>query len=228
MNRGDLRTRCQLKIPNIKTSGVTPDALNSLINEAVEQVNLLAKVYRGYTDFNIVANQAQYQLSIIAPTFQQMVTAGLWVRNSSTGKLLRVIPRTVEWFNKRLPTWRDATPTNISQYYYREGDDLMLYPAMNANQVAGGRIHHTFIPATMNQDSNFPFSGTDKEITSFQPLDRAIVEYVRCELDPSLNQITGEEMRYPSFVNLVNLGMRQIKAKGDAMNYYDVGMSYSQ
>lgn len=228
MNRGDLRTRCKLKIPAIKSTSVSDDDVNSLINEAVEQVNLLAKVYRGYTNFNIVASQSQYQLSTIAPKFQQMVTAGLWIMNTTTNKLVRVIPRTVEWFNKSIPTWRDATATTLAQYYYTEGDDLMIYPAINANVTSGGRIHHTIMPTSMNTDGSFPFTGTTVEITRFKALDRAIVEYVRCELDPSLNQITGEEMRYPSFVNLVNLGMRQIKSKPDAINYYDVGMSYSQ
>src|ERR1039458_209354 len=133
MKLSDYILRCKVKIPSVKATGLSDNDLSSIINEAVVQVNLIVKVYRGYTNFNIVNGLATYPLSQYVPLFQQMVTAGLWVTTTGlAANLIRVIPRTEEWLNKRLPSWRSATPATLAQYYYQSGDNLQVYPPMNA------------------------------------------------------------------------------------------------
>ena len=227
MKLSEFRIRCKIKIPSLKTTGITDEELDVIINDGVRQVNLLAKVYRGYTDFSIVADQSLYVLSTIAPTFQQMVTAGLWAKESSSSDLVRVIPRTVEWLNKRLPSWRSAASGSIAQYYYHVGNDLMIYPAMDTAVANGGRLHHLILPTNMGSGDHYPFTGSTVEITGFRPLDNAIIEYVRWQLAPSLDKETGEDRSYPLFLQMVNLGKLQIKAKPDAVNYYDTAISFS-
>lgn len=224
---GDFLTRCKVKIPSVKITGLSDADLTSIINEAVTQVNLITKVYRGYTNFNIVANQVTYPLSQYVPLFQQMVTAGLWV--TTTGlvtDMVRVIPRTEEWLNKRLPSWRSALPSTLAQYYYQSADNLVVYPPMSANIVNGARLHHTILPTPMGGDT-YPFTGTNVEITALRPLDNAIIEYVRWTLDPALALVNGEDQGYMRFVSFCSTAMKQIKAKPDAINYYDVGVSVS-
>lgn len=221
----DFLTRCKVKIPAVKTTGLADADLIKIINEAVVEVNLITKVYRGYTNFNIVNGLSLYPLSKYVPLFQQIVTAGLWVTATGDVKdMVRVIPRTEEWLNKRLPSWRSALPSTLAQYYYQSADNLMVYPPMNANIVNGARLHHTILPTPMAGDA-YPFTGTGIEITALRPLDKAIIEYVRWTLDPALAMVNGEDTGYARFLAFCNTAMKQIKAKSDAINYYDVAMS---
>lgn len=227
MKLSDYLTRCKVKIPAVKASGLVDADLTNIINEAVVETNLITKVYRGYTNFNIVKNLSVYPLSQYAPTFQQIVTAGLWV--TTTGlvtDMVRVIPRTEEWLNKRLPSWRSSQSSTLAQYYYQSADNLVVYPPMNANIVNGARLHHTLIPTSMAGDA-YPFTGTGVEITALRPLDKAIIEYVRWVLDPALALVNGEDQGYARFISFCQIAMRQINAKPDAMNYYDVAMTPS-
>jgi hypothetical protein len=228
MNLPSFLTRCKVKIPAVKASGLADADLTNIINEAVVEVNLITKVYRGYTDFNIVNGLSTYPLSQYVPLFQQMVTAGLWVsmNGNPPADLVRVIPRTEEWLNKRLPSWRQALPSTLAQYYYQSADNLQVYPPMNANIVKGARLHHTILPTPMAGNA-FPFTGTDVEITALRPLDKAIVEYVRWTLDPALAMVNGEDQGYMRFISFCQTAMKQIKAKPDAINYYDVAVTPS-
>lgn len=224
---GDYLTRCKVKIPAIKATGIPDPDLTAIINEAVIEVNLITKVYRGYTNFNIVNGLSIYPLSQYVPTFQQIVTAGLWV--TITGQatdLVRVIPRTEEWLNKRLPSWRSALPGTLAQYYYQSADNLLIYPPMSGNIVNGARLHHLILPTPMAGDA-YPFTGSNVEITALRPLDKAVIEYVRWTLDPALAMVNGEDAGYARFVAFCQTAMKQIKAKPDAINYYDVGISVS-
>ena len=224
---GDLITRCKIKIPSLKSTGIDDSDLTVIINEGVVQVNLICKAYRGFTDFNLVSSQQVYSIATIAPGFQQMVTAGLWMTTTGLAKdLKRVIPKTEEWLNKRLPSWRSATPGTIAQYYFHSGDDLLIYPPINASIANGGRLHHLILPTDMAGDT-YPFTGSAKEIASFRPFDNAIVEYVRWQLSPSLNLLNGEDQSYPRFLQMCQIAKNQVKAKPDAVNYYDVAQGIS-
>lgn len=218
---GDYLTRCKIKIPAIKGTGISDPDLTTIINEAITEVNLITKVYRGYTNFNIVNGLSTYALSQYVPFFQQIVTAGLWVTQTGLStNLVRVIPRTEEWLNKRLPSWRSALPSTLAQYYYQSADNLQVYPPMNANIVNGARLHHTILPTPMAGDA-YPFTGTGVEITALRPLDKAVIEYVRWTLDPALALVNGEDQGYMRFISFCQTAMKQIKAKPDAVNYYD-------
>lgn len=220
-------TRCKVKIPSIKATGISDIDLTSIINEAVTEVNIITKVYRGYTNFNLVSGQSVYLLSTYVPTFQQIVTAGLWMTTTGLATDLgRVIPRTEEWLNKRLPSWRSANTSTRPQYYYQSGDNLVIYPPVNANIVNGGRLHHLILPTPMTGNA-YPFTGSAVEITALRPLDKAIVEYVRWTLDPALALDNGEDAGYLRFLTLCQKAQRQIKAKPDAVNYYDNAVSMS-
>lgn len=225
MNLPSFITRCKVKIPSVKATGLSDADLTTIINEAVTEVNLITKVYRGYTNFNIVNGLSVYPLSQYVPLFQQIVTAGLWVTiTGNVTDMVRVIPRTEEWLNKRLPSWRSALPSTLAQYYYQSADNLVVYPPMNANIANGARLHHTILPTPM-VGNVFPFTGSGVEITALRPLDKAIIEYVRWVVDPALALVKGEDQGYIRFITFCQTAMRQIKAKPDAINYYDVGIS---
>lgn len=91
MKGSELITRCKIKIPNLKETALSDSDILTLINEAAVEINLLAKTYRGSTTFARVANQQEYALSTYAPNFQQVVTAGLWMLDSTTSKYKRII-----------------------------------------------------------------------------------------------------------------------------------------
>lgn len=228
MKGSELITRCKIKIPNLKETALSDSDILTLINEAAVEINLLAKTYRGSTTFARVANQQEYALSTYAPNFQQVVTAGLWMLDSTTSKYKRIIPRTEEWLNKRVPNWRDADPgTGLPQYYFITGNTLTIYPAVSSDLTNGMRLYHTILPTDMSNGDQYPFSGSGTELKVFRPFDNAIVEYVRWIIAPNLNQQAGEDPLYNRFLQFVNRAKNQIRSIPDAINYYDTAIQVS-
>ena len=65
MKQSEFLFRLKLQIPNIKETGITDNQIVDLLSQAVDQVNLLTKVYKTYTDFSILN---------IAENFQKLKT----------------------------------------------------------------------------------------------------------------------------------------------------------
>jgi len=78
MKLSELIERIRLQVPNVKQDGVPDTVLTTLLNQACDKVNQLTKVYSGHTEFDTVADQAEYLLSANVPTYLGTDKRGLY------------------------------------------------------------------------------------------------------------------------------------------------------
>lgn len=225
MNLGEFKTIIKTKVPQIKDTGITDDELTVIINRGCNEANLIARVFKGYTDFNIVADQQIYSISSIATTYLGMDKKALWIKDAND-KLTYIFPKTEEWLNKKIQFWRDADSTTMPQYYVPDGDNLIIYPACNENRTNGGRLYHIKKAIDMSNDDNYPFSNTTTEMTALIPLDKAIISYCRWQIAPVLNKDTMEDQTEKLFYRDCNMASKQIKRRPDLGNDSDYVLHY--
>jgi len=214
MKQSELLFRLKLQVPNVKESGMVDSEVVSLLNQGVDQVNLLAKVYKGYTDINIVANQQAYQLSSVAPTFLGTDDKPVYFLDSDSN-WQKVYPKTKEWINKVYPNWLNAAAVAIPQWYWIEGDELGFYPKPSTSQASGARLFHLKKSTGMSNNDHYPFTGSGTEITAFIPLDDAIVAYAKWKLSPAVGAVTDSDLREREFLAECRKGAMQVRRRRD-------------
>lgn len=215
--------RVKLQVPNIGNTGVTDPYLRSLINKAVDQANLLAKVYSGYTDFNIEAEKRVYDISTIVPFYLGRDKRGLFIKDIN-GKWTDVIPKTEAWLSERYPDYLNSTSVALPEYYYILGDELGFYPQPSTSIAGGARLYHLKKSTPMTNDNHYPFKGSTVEVTAFTPLDDAIIAYCKWKLSPAFGAVTDQDIRYREFAEECRKGAMQIKRSPDIMNDSGSGM----
>ena len=214
MNLGEFIQRIKLQVPNISSTGATEPYLKTLIHSAVNAVNALCKVWAGYTDFNIEAGKAVYDLSSVCPTFLGRDKRGLFFKDSND-KWQDVDPKTEAWLAERYPDYLNASSVEIPQYYYIRGNELGFYPPPSTSKALGCRLYHLKKGNPMTQDSHYPFSGTASEITAFVPLDDAIICYCRWKLAPAYGSVTDIDIREREFLAECRKGSMQVRRSPD-------------
>lgn len=204
-------TRIKIQVPNI---GADDDAITDLLNKGCDQVNLLTKVYRGYTDFNIVADQAIYNFSTIAPTYLGMDKKGVYLKDSNNN-WVELYPKSKDWLAENYPDWLNADSVAMPQWYYVEADELGFYQPPSTSLSSGGRIYHLKKRTDMSSGDHYPFTGSSTEITALTPLDDAIVAYARWKLSPAVGAVTDADLREQEFLKECRKGAMQIKRRPD-------------
>jgi hypothetical protein len=206
--------RIKTQIPNIKESGITDTELGTLLRQGCDKVNLLAKVYKTYTDFNIVADQSIYSLSVIAPTYLGIDKKVVYFKDSSS-QWQDVIPKTKKWIEKSYPNYLNAASQNIPTWYWVEEDELGFYAPPSTSTSNGGRIYHLKKAGILANNDHYFWSGNSTEISALNALDDAVIAYVRWKLSPSIGAVSDADLRYNEFLNEVKLGASQIKRRPD-------------
>ncbi len=212
MKLSELRTRVKIQTPNI--SGVDDDAINSLINKGCDEVNLYCKVYKGYTDFNIVANQMIYQLSVVAPFFLGMDNKVVYFKDAN-GQWQDLIPKTKVWIQKYYPDFLNVSSVAVPQWYFQEADELGFYQPPSTSLANGARVYHLKRRTDMGSDDAYPFSGGATEITALSPCDDAIIAYCRWKLSPAVGAVTDTDLRKAEFIAECARASKQIKRRPD-------------
>lgn len=206
--------RLKLQIPNLKESGITDTELGTLLRQGCDKVNLLAKVYRTYTDFNIVADQSIYSLSTIAPTYLGIDKKVVYFKNSN-GDWKDVIPKTKKWIEKVYPNYLNAASQSVPTWYWIEDNELGFYAPPSTSLTSGGRLYHLKKAGTLANNDHYFWSGNTTEVVALNALDDAIVAYVRWKLSPAVGAVTDSDLRYNEFITEVRLGASQIKRRPD-------------
>lgn len=205
-------TRIKIQAPNI--SGIDDDAITDLINKGCDQVNLLTKVYRGYTDFNIVANQQIYNFSSVVPSYLGIDKKSVYFLDSSS-EWQDLIPKSKDWISKNYPDWINSTAVALPQWYWIEADEIGFYPKPSTSTTAGCRIYHLKKATAMGSVDHYPFTGNSTEITALIPLDDAIVAYVKWKLSPAVGAVTDADLRKNEFLEECRKGAMQINRRQD-------------
>lgn len=217
--------RLKSEVPSIASlgSGDLTTLLPAIINEGVEKVNELTKVWKGYVDINIVAEQQIYQFSVVDPLFMGMDKPGVFFKDSN-GSWQTVYPKTLTWLAKRYPGFLNAESAAMPRWYWQDGDDLGFYPKPDASQSAGARIYRIKKPTAMGNNDHYPFSGNAVEIIALKPLDDAILAYARWKLAPAFGKVTDVDMRRREFLDEVRRGIKNIRRRPDLTSDSGYGM----
>jgi hypothetical protein len=217
MTLSDLLQRIKLQVPNINEIGVSDPYLTTLLNQACDQVNLLTKVYKTDTVFNIEADKMVYNLSSIVPTYLGSDKRGLFLLDANS-EWQDVIPKTEAWLSETYPDYLNSSSVATPQYYWIDGDDLGIYPPASSDTTNGGKLFHLKKSTSMTEGTHYPFTGSATQITAFIPLDDALIAYVRWKLSPAFGQVTDIDLREREFISECRKGAMQIKRRKDLMN----------
>ena len=214
MKQSEAIFRLKLQVPNIKESGITDTELASLLKQGCDKVNVLARVYAGYTDFNISANQSIYDLSTVAPTYLGMDKKVVYFKDSNN-QWQDVVPKTKKWIETVYPNYLNASSQSIPQWYWVEGNEIGFYAPPSTSKTAGARLYHLKKATVTSNADHYLWTGNSTEITALIPLDDAVIAYVRWKLSPSVGAVTDADLRWQEFLKEVQIGAAQIKRRPD-------------
>lgn len=216
---GDMVKRVRSQLPPATIESVAESDIIRELNTGINAVNMLTKVYRGYTEFMTVAGQQIYNLSSVAPLCLKIWKPGVWWYNTN-GSSKYLFRKTMSWLDISIRNWRDSAAGDPN-WYWQESDDLGLYtkPA-TANTV---RIYHLSKGTAMDSLDNYPWKNSTTEVVVFQPLDDAIIAYAKWKFAPAVGKEAIEDPRYMEFIRECRKGKAQINARPDMLadiDYY--------
>lgn len=214
MKANDFLNRIQVQVPNMGEPGMTTEMKLTLLSQAVDEVNLEAKVYTGYTDINIVEEQQVYSISAVAPTYLGAVKIPVQFKDSD-GNWHKVYPKTFPWLAKIYPDWLNADSADIPRWYWLEGDDLGFHNKPSTTRASGARIYHLKKATPMTTVDHYPFTGSAVELTALRPLDEAIIAWMRWQLTPAFGQNTDQDLREREFRLKCRRAAMKIKRRPD-------------
>jgi hypothetical protein len=223
MKLSEFLQRIKLQVPNIGQSGVKDDYLTTLLNTGADETNLLTKSYKGYTDFNIEANKANYSAALVAPNYLGADKRGLFLKNSA-GKWKKITSKTEAYINTTYPDYLNATSVAMPNFCWLEGDDIGFYPAPSTAYTLGCRLYHLKKSNPMTSGDHYPFSGSTTEIVALRPLDSAIIAYCRWKLSPAFGTVTDVDLREREFLNEARKGAMQIRRRPDLSQSQENGI----
>lgn len=222
MNLGSFIKRIKMAVPDIGQTGVTDEYITTLINQGVNEVNLLAKIYSGYTDFNLESGKRIYDLSVSVPRYLGTDKRGLFILID--GNWEKIEPKTEAYLSENFQDYLNAESVEQPNYYWVNGNELGFYPAPVDSVPSGCRLYHLMKAVNMGSDGHYPFTGSDVEIMAFIPLDDAIVEWACWRLKPSYGAVTDVDLGYRRFLEAVRKGTMQVKRRRDLMNSNQSGI----
>jgi len=214
MKLSEFIKRVKLAVPNTNQTGISNEYIATLLNAGCDKANLLTKVYKGYTDFNIVAEQRLYDFATYVPTYLGTAKKGLFFKDTND-KWQDIIPKTEAWISEIYPDYLNSTSTGIPQWFFIEPTELGFEPPPSTTKASGARLYHLKKANEMSGDDDYPFSGSSVEINALLPLDDCIIAYVVWKLSPSFGVVSDIDTRYREFVTECKTAAKQIKRRRD-------------
>lgn len=213
MNGTNFIKRVKIAIPKLGTGGIQDADILELVSQAVDEVNLFAKVYKGFTDFNITANLQTYSLSSVAPNYLGPVKIPLKFKDANN-KWQKVYPKTLPWIEQVYPDWLNASSTPVPKWYWIDGDELGFHFKPSTTKTSGARLYH-LKKGTPIAAGTFPFTGSSTELIALRPLDEAIIAWIKWKLEPSFGANTDIDIREREYMKLLARAARQIRRRPD-------------
>ncbi|MEA2036129.1 MAG: hypothetical protein U9O94_01370 [Nanoarchaeota archaeon] len=217
MKLSELIIRVKLEVPNMNQTGLNDTEIAALLNQACDQVNLLTKVYKTYTDFNIVAEKRSYLMSEDVPTFLGTDKRGLFFKDSNND-WQDITPKTLGWISERYPDFLNASSAALPRWYWFDGDLLEFHEPPSTTKSSGARLYHLKKSGSMSGDDDYPFTGTSSQITAFLPLDDALIAYCKWKIAPAFGVVQDIDLRQRDFINECKKAAMQIKRRRDLTN----------
>jgi hypothetical protein len=188
MTLGEFKTLIRSMVPSANRGAVDNTLLEVLINKGVKEVNNLAMGYCDEVYFSIVADIEKYNIRDIATDFVIPGKSGMWMNKGTvaapTWDQLDAVNRA--YLDRNHPNWIN-TGSGTPLYYFVEAGKVITYPTPDA-ALANGFWFPDYIkaPTKMTVDTQYPFTATTSELSDLEPLDDAIIDYVRWHLKHSV------------------------------------------
>lgn len=206
--------RIKFQLPSL--TGVDDNTLTDLLNDGCDETNQRIKAYKGYTDFDVIAEQQTYAISEIAPNALSIEKKPIYLKDSN-GDWQKVYPKTKDWLTRVYPNWLNQE-SSFPQWYWVEGDELGFHPKPDTSYSTGGRMYHLKKAVDMASPDSYPFSGTTVEIRAFRPMDDAILSYARWKLSPAVGAVTDADLREREYLTECRKAATQIRRRPDIAN----------
>ena len=189
MTLSEFRTSIRLYVPAAKTQRITNPTLDTLINEAVNDVNIRALAYKGNKKINVVADISEYKWSDEISDYACLDESGIWwnAGSASSPNWIEMDPMTRKVLDLEFPRWKDDS-SDDPRRYITENDTLTFNPPPNTTLSEGFWVFFIKVATAMTSGAQYPFTGTTTEITSLRVLDDAIIDYVRWKLAKPLGK----------------------------------------
>lgn len=216
MNLGAFVSRIRRQMPSATVESISDAELWSEINLAVDECNRYAQVYKGYTEFSSVVGKQIYPLSQYVPNYNGISKDGCWYLVGTS--LKELFPKTIRWLDLWIRNWKDMT-NGEPQWYWVEGNDLGLYPKPATSSTL--RIYHLLKATPMDNSNNYPWTNTTSEVMALQPMDGAIVAYVRWKISSAVGQPGQSDPLYSEYLREIKRAQTQIRRRPDIMSHWD-------
>jgi len=211
MKLSRLIARVKVECPNIGT--INDDEITAILNEGCDDINARIKIYKTYTDFNIVAEQQTYELSLVIPNYLCMDKKSVFLQDDS-GNWQIVYPKTKDWISQVYPNWMNAS-SGFPKWYWLEGDEIGFHNKPDTSVTNGGRVFHLKKRVDMSNNDHYPWIGSTRELTAFRPADGALIAYAKWKLSPAVGAVTDADLRYREYLGECRKAAKQIKGRPD-------------
>lgn len=211
MNLQQFISRVQRNLPQATGTTISQQSIIDEINHGVDQVNLIARAFWGTLSFNIpaVSEWTEFSLSLSFPRYMGVKKSGLWFFDSS-GKSHYVYAKTKRWLDTHILNWRDNQGASVPTWSYIQGDIFFFYPFVNVSGcIATIDCLMTAIP--MTQNTNYPWTNSNFELTSFRCFDDAICSYAIWKLAPGVFDKEGRNVAQQDFLAQMKVSLSQFK-----------------
>jgi len=215
MTLSQLRQTGRALIPGAKVSVVKNASFNLILNEGVKDIAAYTVCLKANKKFKITADKYEYSLSSFIGDYVAVDKMGLWWNNGSKWKQL--YPRTLKWFDINRPNWRDLG-SGDPLYYSIDSDIVTLSPTPDTTLASGLWLYYGSAPVSMSKDSDYPFSGSETELTHLSIFDYSIIAFARWRILPMLSNDANADKLYQEYKLEREEKLNMLKRRKDIAN----------
>lgn len=172
-------------IPGAKPQSIDDTTMTLILNQAALDIAAFTCCLKANKKFDVEASTQEYALSTKIGDYLTPDKSGLWWYNGT--KWTQLDARTLEWFDINRPNWRDLS-AGTPQEYAIEGDTIIVVPKPVTALSSGFWLYYGKKPTDMSANSNFPFTGSNVEMTQLSIFDDAILKFAKWKIEPMINK----------------------------------------
>lgn len=184
MNITSLKQIVRLSISSLKANTMDDIALSAIIRSAIVQVASDCEALPATLNFSAVADQAEYIISTVLPSYISMDGCGVWFNNGTLAapNYVRLNATTKEALSNDKPNWVNLSSGDPEDYFI-EANKIVFSPAPDAGMVNAFKVFCFRKPEAFTSDDQFSFEGV-AQIPNLEILDSCIIAWLKWKLTP--------------------------------------------
>lgn len=180
MTLADLRTELADRLHELQTATNPYWTLtwrDKILNEGCSEFVFLTHCLEGKkAEFDIVADQVEYDLNTLITDFLCISQDGKIIYQESATNHVPIIVKDTDWLDKNYSGWRTADSSDPQYAFIRQRRYLGLVPAGDTAITNGALVYYTPAPPTMSSATHYPFDLTTN-LVNLVPYHAAIADY---------------------------------------------------